>query len=173
MTKSIKENQYLPVLNDSLPEQLERLLSDEGIDWQGNMLGKSQYLSKRVPVISKNSVVYDQLIEAISVIEKLLEPANETDIIPLLVKLRLHFSLQHLSEIEISILINDYLEDISIYPIDIIEQACIDYRKCEKSLFFPKVGQILALIKDKWYKRRYKLQKLKKLLETSQLTLHG
>jgi hypothetical protein len=122
-----------------------------------------------VPVISKDSILYSQLIEAIEMIEGLLIPADDTKIIPLLAKLRLHFNLSHLSDNEIIVLMDDYLEDLSIYPFDLIEQACLEYRRDKNSLFFPKVGQLLGLIKGKWYARKYKLQKLKKLLEVSNL----
>lgn len=168
LEKSNKQNQHILVLNDSLPEPLERLLNDKGIDWRGDMLGKSEYLCRKIPVIDRNSRLYSQLLEAISRFEKLLEPSCDTETIQLLAKLRLHFVLSQLSEAEIGILINDYLEDVSIYPLDIIEQACIDYRRDKNSLFFPKVGQLLELIKERWYPRKYKLQKLKKLLDASQ-----
>jgi hypothetical protein len=135
------------------------------------MLGKSEYLCRKVPVITKDSMLYSQLIEAISRLERLLMPAKDAEVISLLAQLRLHFALPYLSEIEIGILMNDYLEDLSIYPIDIIEQACVDYRRDKNSLFFPKVGQLLGLIREKWYERKYKLQKLKKLLEATQLTI--
>jgi hypothetical protein len=135
LDKSTKQNKHLLALSDSLPEQLERLLNDKGVDWCCDMLGKSEYLNRKVPALNRDSMLYSQLIEAISRFERLLMPAKDAEIISLLAQLRLHFALQHLSEIEIGTLINDYLEDLSSYPIDIIEQACIDYRRDKTACF--------------------------------------
>lgn len=98
--------------------------------------------------------------------EKLLEPASDDQIAALLAMLRLHFPLQ-LSDDEITKLMDNYLDDLNDYPIDIIEQACLDYRRSSGSLYFPKIGQLLELINKHWYARKFKLYKLKKLLNAS------
>lgn len=102
-----------------------------------------------MPIIPQNSLLYSQLIEAIQTLETLLIPANDLQIAPHLAMLRLHFPIADLSEEAICKLMKDYLADLSGYPADIIELACVEYRRNGQNLYFPKVGQLLELIKKK------------------------
>ena len=131
------------------------------------MIGMNQYLCHSIPIITKDSALYDQLIEAVNIIESLLIPARISQILPILVKLRIHFPITILSGDEISILMRDYLTNLSSYPLDIIEQTGDEYISDGKNNHFPKIGQLLEVIKVKWCLRKYKLKKLKKLLEVS------
>ena len=94
-------------------------------------------------------------------------PANELQIMPMLAMLRLHFPMSNLSTESADLLMRDYLNDLSPYPPDIIKEACLEYRHNGQNLHFPKIGQLLELVKKRWYQRKYKLQKLKKLLGAS------
>jgi hypothetical protein len=131
------------------------------------MLGKSTLYSAPIPIINKDSKIYSLLLVGIRQLEISLKPANTREILTLLAKLRLHFASSVMSEEEVAILLEDYLTDLAPYPADIIEQACIEYRKDGKNLFFPKIGQLLTLMDKYWYPRKFKLKKLNKLLELS------
>jgi hypothetical protein len=131
------------------------------------MLGKSTLYSLPIPMIKKDSKIYPLLFVGIRQLEIALEPASPREILALLAKLRLHFASSVMSEEEVALLLEDYLTDLAPYPSDLIEQACIEYRKDEKNLFFPKISQLLSLMNKHWYPRKFKLKKLKKLLELS------
>ena len=165
LTETQKPTQL--VLSDSLPEELERLLRIPNIDWTGHMVGNSTMHSKPVPVLDKNSKSYVLLLIAIRKLEISLYPARPRDILQLLAKLRLHYASSHMSEKELSLLLEDYLNDLAIYPRDILEQACIAYRKSSENLFFPKISQLIKFMNELWYPRKAKLNKLRKLLEVS------
>jgi len=98
----------------------------------------------------------------------LLKPATPKDILVILGNLRLHFNTNLMNQKEFELLLTDYIEELAIYPIDLIYEACRTYRKDPQSVFFPKLGQLLGLMSDKCYKRRWELQKLYKLLEVSE-----
>lgn len=139
----------------------------KGIDWSGNLLGRTTAYSMEVPVIDKKTKEYALLALAIRQIEIALKPATPREIVMMLSKLRLHFLGAVMTEEESAILLDDYVKDLSTYPSDIIEQACIIYRRSPDSLFFPKIGQLLEYANDLWYPRKAKLMKLKKLQEVS------
>lgn len=97
----------------------------------------------------------------------MLMPAEPIEILQAIAKLRLHFPTSHLKDSELKALLSDYLQDMSSYPIDLIEKACVEYRRNHENLFFPKLGQLLKLMDDHWYKRLSKLKKLKILLKNA------
>jgi hypothetical protein len=41
---------------------------------------------------------------------------------------------------------SDYLEDLSMFPIEIVEEACKRYRRQPGSRFFPKVGELTEIM---------------------------
>lgn len=145
------------------------MLSSQSIDWTGHLLGASTLVSKPLPVIAKNSKDYFLLITAANQLKRALKPATPKEILYALTKLRLHYATNVMSEHETAILLEDYLNDLSPYPRDILEQACIDYRKGGKHLFFPKIGQLISLMSKYWNLRQLKFQRITKLLEVSQL----
>lgn len=119
-----------------------------------------------------NSAIYSQLIEAIKLIELNLASATPSQIFPILAMLRIHFPIKDISDEAINILMKDYMNELSLYPIDIIQYAYLEYCRNESSIYFPKIGQLLGLIKKRWYQRKYKLQKLRRLLEVSHQYQH-
>ena len=99
--------------------------------------------------------------------KELLKPAKSKEIMSSLSRLNLHFPITYLEDDEVDVLMNDFLSDMSEYPIDIIEKACADYRKDPNNLYFPKIGRLLGIIKKYWYMRKWKLERLEKLLSVS------
>ena len=118
-------------------------------------------------MIEKNGQICKQLVDAIAHLESILAQASLGEIGQELARLRLHFPMTGLSEEQVGILMADYLEDMAVYPIDIIKKACASYRRKNDSQFFPKIAQLLKLMNEDWYERKYKLKKLKTLLEKS------
>lgn len=156
-----------PVLRDSLPVELERLLNSKSIDWTGHLLGISTIVSVPVPVVAKGSKDYFLLLTAANQIQRALKPATPREILYSLARLRLHYANNTMGEDELAILLEDYMSDLSLYPLDILDQACLEYRRDGNSLFFPKVGQLI-LLADKYLRpRKLKLERIKKLLEVS------
>ena len=139
----------------------------EGIDWTGTLLGRSDRITSAVPVISRKSGTYGNLLIDIRKLEIALKPAKEEEIMTQLARLRLHFSAGYVTTEEFKYLLKDYIADLAQYPKDLIETACNEYRRNTENQFFPKIGQLIKLIQDPWFKRKGKLIRLKKLLEVS------
>ncbi len=131
------------------------------------MLGISRTVNRQVPIIQKKSKEYGMLIIALRQIEISLKPAKPEEILGLLARLKLHYTTNYISAEEFKYLLKDYLTDLAEYQKDIIEIACVSYRKSTDNLFFPKIGQLIKIMNEYWYPRKAKLTKLKKLLEVS------
>lgn len=137
------------------------------MDWTGRALGKSERYSRGIPIIRKDSEFYKKVLKAISTLEQLLLPSEPKQILTSLAKLRLHYATAQMTEAENRLMIHDYINDLSIYPIDIIEQSCVDYRRDAQNQFYPKIGQLIKIANQYFYMRKWKLQKLKALIEVS------
>lgn len=168
MNDLTKQEQRTQALINSLPQEIEQLLNMKGIDWTGKLMGVSPTYLQAIPVVIKGSRTYQQLIEAIRMMEVMLQPASSMQIMQSLANLRLHFPLGYMTEAQLALLMRDYIANLAIYPIDIIEQACIDYKRAADSEYFPKLGKIIALINKYWYLRKWELEKSKKLLAKSE-----
>ena len=155
------------ISSDSLSAELEHLTNLEGIDWTGRLLGKSERISSAVPVIPRKSSSYGNLLIDIRKLEITLKPAKEDEIMTCLARLRLHYAAGYMTAAEFKYLLIDYATDLAAYPKDLIEAACNEYRRNTESQFFPKVGQLIKLINEPWFKRKGKLTRLRKLLEVS------
>lgn len=142
-------------------------MRSEEIDWSGKMLGVSPNVSRAVPVIPKKSREYGMLLISLRQVELSLKPARPEEILGLLARLKLHYTTNYRSAEEFKYLLKDYLTDLAEYPKDILEIACINYRKNTDNQFFPKIGQLIKIMDQAWYPRKAKLTKLKKLLEVS------
>ena len=160
-----KTNQL--ALIDSLPQALQLLMGSSQIDWTGNLLGKTTRYLEKIPVIAKDSETYRQLTEAVKHFEAMMSPAQSQDIVIELSRLRLHFPMSSLNDKQISLVITDYLQDLGPYPIDLIKKACRDYRCKNDSGFFPKISELIKLIKPAYYERKCHLKRLRILLETA------
>lgn len=156
------------VSKDSLPEELERLLNCHTIDWTGRLLGASTLVTRAVPVIAKDSEEYFLIVNLAKQLEEALEPATKEEIFFILAKFRLHYPNRKVSEAEYELLLTDYLKVLAPYPFDILEQAQLDYYACYDNSYFPRIGQLVALMNKRWNLRRLKFQRITKLLEVSQ-----
>ena len=155
-------------LKDFLQPELKSLLDMKGVDWTGRLLGQHPFIGSSVPIIKRKTREYALLIIAIHDFESALRPTHPKTIVKILAQLRLHYAHSELGEDALMVLLDDYVQDLKLYPADLIEQACIDYRKSpDDSRFFPVSGQLIKYIEPQWFARKTKLMKLKKLLEVS------
>ncbi len=154
-------------MNDSLPEDLERLVSLSQVDWTGKLIGRTEFAFRSIPVIESNSDEYIKIIEWIDILEKSLIAAEPQQILAVLARLRLHFPTITMNVYEIELLIKDYIADLIDFPLDLIIQACNEYLYGCDNKFFPSIAKLLDLIRPHIYSRRHKLTKLKKLKEVS------
>ncbi len=154
-------------MNDSLPEDLERLVHLSQIDWSGKLAGKTELSFKPIPAIDKDSSVYAKIADWIEILEQSLIPADRKQILAVLARLRLHCPTATMSAYESELLIKDYIADLIDFPLDIIIQACNEYRYDSDNKFFPSIAKLLELIKPHIYYRKLKLNRLKKLKEAS------
>ncbi len=154
-------------MNDSLPEELERLVNFSQVDWTGNLIGRTELAFRSIPVVENNSAVYAKITEWIDIFEKSLNSAEPQQILTALARLRLHCPTVTMSEYESELLIKDYIADLSNFPLDLIIQACNEYRYGCENKFFPSIAMLLELIRPHIYFRQLKLTRLKKLKEVS------
>ncbi|AIL64736.1 hypothetical protein NOVO_01700 [Rickettsiales bacterium Ac37b] len=117
-----------------------------------------------VPKIARTSFLYQELVVAERILAEHLKSATHRQILALLSKLRLHYPLTNLASNQVQILLNDYLEDLGIYPFDILSAICLQYRQNSLNSFFPKIAELLAPIREKWVARKWQLVQIKILL---------
>ncbi len=164
---TIKQQRAL-TLNDSLPVALERLIASPGVDWTGKLIGRSEYTFKPIPVIERNSVIYNQVVRWSKILHEALLPADYNHIFMHLTNLRVHFKGHPLSETESKILIQDYISDLAHLPLDLIELVCKEYRHNGNSQYFPKAGQLRTAANQHLCVRVAKLNKLNAILQASE-----
>ncbi len=150
-----------------MPEDLGQLVNSSQVDWTGKLIGRSEFAFKPVPVVDKTSAIYGKITEWIEILESALTSADPQKILIELTRLRLHFPTATMSAYESELLIKDYLADLIDFPLDIITQACSEYRYSCESKFFPSIAKLLALIRPHVRSRQLKLTRLKKIKEAS------
>ena len=143
------------------------MLDASGTDWTGKMLGNSPNYSRPVPLVTRKSKLYGLILIEIRQLEISLKPAHPKELLILLSKLRLHFAHSEISRESAQLMFEDYLTDLVEYPKDIIEKVCTEFRtECDEK-FFPRISQIKKAMDKLLYPRKWRLTKLKTLLEIS------
>lgn len=145
----------------SLPPALTSLLDRTDVNWCG--YEQNGVSTKPVPLIAKDSADYGAVVSAIAQIEGLMHPSQPQDILGLLAVLRLHKPDANLDEEQMTQKLLGYIEDLSEYPIDLIAEACVIYRRNPHEKFFPGTAQLREIIIPLWYRRKLNLQKLQLL----------
>lgn len=106
--------------------------------------------------LAKNPEAVDKLRQEHQRLTWLLYPAHPNEIMAYLGKLVLHFPQTNMEDRHLSMLYEDYIDDLGKYPADMIRQACVDYRHNAENQFFPKVAQLMALINPKWLELKHR-----------------
>lgn len=78
-------------------------------------------------------------------VEASLRGAAPADIAALLAKLALHYWRPNFTDQQAKQLYMDYIGDLKIYPLDVIDQAVGVYRRNAKNKWFPKSGELIEL----------------------------
>jgi hypothetical protein len=154
-------------LNDSLPEELGRLINLHGVDWSGRLINRCGFNFNPVPVIEKNSAIYFLILHWNKVLQKALLPTDPRKVFAEISRLKIHFPGIAMSERENEILIHDYITELSIFPADLIELVCREYRLDGENKYFPKLGHLRSMIIPHFYKRLSKSNRLLALIEAS------
>ena len=144
------------------------MLTLQGVDWSGRLIGRCSYKFNPIPVIPKTCRIYPMILHWSKVLESSLYPSDPKEILMAITTLKAHFPGQSMSEKENEILIRDYLTDLSIFPADLIEQVCREYRLDGNNKYFPKVGQLYAKLVQYFSIRLAKSNKLHALIEASE-----
>lgn len=100
----------------------------------------------------------------------MLSPAEPMEIMGLLTKLRLNKPFEKLAEEELSVLLEDYLEDLGEFPADLIAEACRQYRRSNHPdhKFFPRVCQLREITVALFCERKAVLRKLEVLRQRAE-----
>lgn len=77
----------------------------------------------------------------------LLKAAEPREIMACLGKLTLHYPMTNMSESEKTMLLEDYIDDLSHYPAWAIAEVCREYRTDPTNQFFPKAAVLPAMAK--------------------------
>ena len=90
----------------------------------------------------------------------MLKPASVEQIADMLIKLSLQYPSPAMNKEQFKMMIIKYIEDLSPYPIDLIEQACAAYAQNTDNRFFPKSYKLSDLIMGAWRKRKQSYDKM-------------
>ena len=82
-------------------------------------------------------------------------PASAKQIAVHLHRLSLHYPDRKLNEKEAALVAADWLRDLDGVPEDLVEAAFARWRKGPKCAFFPRAGEVLALIEIEQRTRRF------------------
>jgi hypothetical protein len=122
------------------------------------------------PAVAKNSNLFVELCQAEKQIIVALKPAKLSEILAILSKLRLHYPLANIESRQVEILLSDYVEDLSFSPLDLLLEACREYRRNPANQFFPKIGELLQPTKEKWCARKWQLIQIKIMIAKAEYT---
>lgn len=76
-----------------------------------------------------------------------MQPSDRKQIAAILARLSLHYWRPDYTPEQAKLLFEDYLHDLADFTPTQIERACMDYRRKPGSEFFPKVSQLLEILK--------------------------
>ena len=96
-----------------------------------------------LPATTKSSAV--SLVQAIAKAEVSLRPADPKVLQVAVGRLALHKQVKDMPEQQWAMVMEDYLDDLSRYPGDLVLDALVHLRRYG-SPFFPTVGEIIAVI---------------------------
>lgn len=82
-----------------------------------------------------------------------MAPSAPKEVITALGALSLHYWRPDFTQEQARMLYGDYISDLSDYPIDLILDGIKAYRKKPEAKWFPKVGELIALVEPHYRKR--------------------
>jgi len=121
---------------------------------------------ENLAAIIRQSKSYRQLLEQeIERLRQQLTPCTPEEIIASLGKLLLHFPMTNMSTHEKTLLLEDYIEDLSDFPEQAVLDACKEYRLDPDNKFFPKSAVLVSLCKNKIYPLNKKIKIIKEAMQ--------
>ena len=104
--------------------------------------------------------------QAIAAHEAALMPAEPDDLRRVLSRLAMSCQMEDISAQVWSIRLSDFIEDVGHVPLDLVADACTQWRRTRK--FWPVVADFLALIESELKARRRTMERLKVLERVAQ-----
>src|SRR3989344_4339095 len=147
-----------------LKPQLAYCINDDNIDWArqypltptGSLdMEKAKerglpanYGLRPVPVLATGGEEYENLRNAVKDLRQLLTSATDEEIIFELKKLSTHCGISNRESVNFAMMLDDYLDDLAAYPIDLLRDACRQYRNSpnKENDFFPRPGKLIPLM---------------------------
>lgn len=153
------------------------MVTNKNIDWSGDCnfengkvvsfktnKASNHYHMKPIPSTDK---AIEEAKRASVTLEALMRPATCNEIVIAIKKLSLICGKQNRTAKEIDSIISDYYNDLSGYPIRLINEACEAYRKLpDNNNFMPTSGKLIALMETKWHKMKFLKARIDKILGT-------
>jgi len=151
------------------------MLRSKDINWDGNaifengrVIGfKQQKPSNNYymrPIPSSRNAIQDAR-EGSKVLAGMMRPVTKDQLADTFKRLNIHVGKQKKTPAEINSMTWDYYNDLSQYPIKLIEDACKTYRKAPGgNEFMPKSGKLIELMSAKWHKMKLMKVRIDKIL---------
>lgn len=160
-------------------------LSDPKIDWGGHVPFKPDgsvntsdpryyeiyvpYGVKPVPVVARDSPEYQKLVQAERVLNEMMTPARDEEILFELKKLSLFYPVSDRAIVDFKLMLGDYVFDLKGYPLNLIREACRIYRNDPDRMcdYFPRPGKLKSIVHEKFHAQQYMLTKIRALINNS------
>ncbi len=163
-----QEGLSLPFLN---------LIKNNDVDWDDNCIfenGKVTGFKRdlvtnnyRMRPIPRGDKAINDAKEAAKILDVALRPATPNQIAVAVKKLSLHCGMQAKAPEEVKYMFQDYCNDLGKYPIQLIEDACAQYRQLpEGNNFMPSSGTLISMMNEKYHKMQFLKVRIDKILGT-------
>jgi hypothetical protein len=139
------------------------LLDQEGINWTGAAWDKGAAV---VPLADGNPLRAVALREVATIEQQLQHASTSETVAVMLYRLQGHYWQQGMTEALAREVARDYLRLLTGFPDSIWRAACDQCLLDSDRKFFPKVGEMKALLESRLAAQRWRLRKLKALTGT-------
>ena len=155
---------------------LLKQITSRDIDWDGScefdgngkvvkFIKPSSANHFRMLPIPKDDNTINEAKQADLILKGIMKSATKDQIGICIKRLSLHCGMQAKTPEEVKSLFLDYCNDLEIYPIKLIEDACAQYRTMPQgNSFMPSSGQLLTLIDPQYNKMRLLKKRIDKIL---------
>lgn len=147
---------------------LEGILETRGIDWYDGKYSSSEIVKDPVPVLCISSPSFALECDEAEKIEASISGETPGEVMAtLMVKLQGHYWQPAMSEALAREVAKDYARLLSHFPPDVMREACDVWLLNHENKFFPKVGELKQVMETILYRRKWRLQRLRKLIEVA------
>jgi len=151
-------------------------VNNTNIDWDGNcefdangkvvrFLRESLSNSYSMRPIPKTEAVMVDARNASKMLDSVMQPVTRDQIVIAIKKLSLHCGMQAKSPEDVKFMMTDYCQDLTEYPVSLINEACETYRKLpDGNSFMPSSGKLISLMSHKYQKMKFLRTRIDKIL---------